>query len=75
MNALVFPGMPWNRGSPRAGGKPHIGIFRIDMVHTIIRKKAYIGVRSYQTREGTEECKAAWEPIVSNEVFGKAQEM
>lgn len=61
--------------TPRSGGKPRTGIFRIDMVHTILRNKAYIGVRTFQTRDGMEECKAMWEPIVSNEVFGKAQEM
>ena len=66
---ITFPRMP------RGGGKPRTGIFRIDMVHTIVRSKAYIGVRTFQTREGMEECKAMWEPIVTNEVFGKAQEM
>lgn len=61
--------------TPRSGGKPRTGIFRIDMVHAILRNKAYIGLRTYQTKEGAEECKAMWEPIVSTEIFEKAQGM
>ena len=61
--------------TPRGGGKPRTGIFRIDMVHTILRNKAYIGVRSFQTKAGQEECRAVWQGLVSEEVFGKAQNM
>ena len=61
--------------TPRSGGQPRTGIFRIDMVQTILRNKSYIGVRTYRTKDGIEECPAMWEPIVSEDVFRKAQEM
>ncbi|PMZ49084.1 recombinase family protein, partial [Pseudomonas sp. FW306-2-11AC] len=59
---------------PRGGGKPRTGIFRIDMVQTILKNKSYIARRVFQTKDGLQETKAMWEPIIDDETFSKAQE-
>lgn len=66
---IKFPRMP------RGGGKPRTGIFRLDMVHTILKNKAYIGIRVFEGQDGKEEAKAVWEPIIESEIFNKAQKM
>lgn len=58
--------------TPRSGGKPRTGIFRIDMVHTILKNKAYIGVRVFEGKDGKEEAQAVWEPILDRELFERA---
>ncbi len=55
-------------------GKPRVGIVRMGFVHNILRNKAYLGLRVFNTKEGnTEVVKAIWEPIVNEAVFEKAQ--
>ncbi len=61
--------------TPRGGGKSRTGMFRIDMVHKIIKNKTYIGVRVFKTKSGNEETKGIWQPVVDPEIFQKAQEM
>ena len=59
---------------PTTVGRQRTGIFRIDMVHHILKNKAYLGVRVFSTKEGnTDEVKAVWDPIIDVETFDKAQ--
>jgi len=57
------------------GGGPRAKIFRIDMVHHILNNKTYIGMRVFKTKDGTEESKAAWEPIIDDRTFRRTAEL
>lgn len=60
----------------RGGGSPRGRIWRINMLYSLLRHKGYIGVRVFKDKKGfVHESPAAWEPIVSEEVFTRAQEM
>ncbi len=60
----------------RGGGSPRGRIWRVGMIYTLLKHKGYIGVRVFKDKKGgVHGSPAAWEPIVSNEVFTRAQEM
>lgn len=46
--------------------------FTVDSLYRLLRNKAYIGIRVYQTKAGIEEVPAVWEPIVDKETFDQA---
>ena len=59
---------------PKITGRSRSGFFQIDMVHHVLRNKAYIGVRVFSAKGGkSDEVKAAWGPIVDVESFERAQ--
>ncbi len=59
----------------QGGGAPRSKIFRIDMLHHILHNKAYIGKRVFKSKEGKEEVKAAWEPIIDDETFQRVEKL
>jgi site-specific DNA recombinase len=57
-------------------GRGRTGIFRLDMVHHILRNKAYVGLRAFKSKDSEESVvKAAWEAIVDDDIFEKAQKL
>lgn len=61
---------------PTVTGRGRSGIFQLDMVHHILRNKAYAGLRAFKTKEGEEEAvKAAWSAIVDEDTFEKTQKL
>lgn len=51
------------------GGGIRESHFTVDSLFRLLRNKAYIGVRVFQTKNGTEEVPAVWEPIIDIETF------
>lgn len=61
---------------PTITGRGRTGIFRLDMVHHILRNRAYAGLRAFKSKEGEENVvKAAWDGIVDLDTFEKAQKL
>ena len=42
--------------------------FTVDSLYRLLRNKAYIGVRVFNTKQGAQEVPAVWEPIIWQEV-------
>jgi DNA invertase Pin-like site-specific DNA recombinase len=58
----------------RGGGSSRERIWQMDSVYNVLRQKAYLGVRVFKDKKGgVLESKAAWDAIVDEDVFGKAQ--
>lgn len=51
------------------GGSIRESQFTVDSLYRLLKNKAYIGVRVYQTKHGQEEVPAVWEPIIDVETF------
>ena len=49
--------------------------FTVDSLYRMLRNKAYIGVRVFQTKTGPEEVPAVWEPILDRQIFERVNEM
>ena len=49
--------------------------FRIDMVHSILKQRSYLGVRVFKSKDGTEETKAAWNAIIGETSFDRVQKI
>lgn len=46
----------------------------MDTVHNILRRKSYVGIRQFSSRDGKKgESPAVWQPIISSEKFNMAQ--
>ncbi len=62
--------------SPMEGGgnRSRSEYFLVSTIHGILNNKAYIGIRSFQTKEGVKEVKASWAAIVDEKTFSLAQE-
>ncbi len=59
----------------RGGGGPRAKYLRLENVYRILSNKAYIGVRVFQTKNGTDEVKAVWKPIIDTATFDKVQKL
>lgn len=57
------------------GGSIREGKFTLDALYRLLRNKAYIGIRVYNTKNGVEEVPAVWEPIVDRETFDRANKL
>lgn len=57
------------------GGKKRLGHFYIDNLHTILRNKAYMGIKSYKLRGEIKEVPAMWEPIVDPVTFKRVGDL
>jgi site-specific DNA recombinase len=55
------------------GGSHRAGHFMVETLHKILRNKAYIGIRVFNTKEGKKESKAFWDAIVDDDVFLRVQ--
>ena len=57
------------------GGKKRIGHFYIDNLHTLLRNKAYVGIKSYTVRGEVKEAPAMWEPIIDPITFKRVGDL
>lgn len=55
-----------------AGGQ-RLGIFTIENLHTILKNKAYIGLKVYEENGETKTAKACWDSIVTEDFFNRVQ--
>ena len=63
------------RTTQGGGDKPRLGHFTFANLHCILRNPAYVGIKRYETKDGWQESKAVWEPIVSEALFEQVQEL
>lgn len=59
----------------RGGGSVRGKVIRFDAVYRILRNKAYLGIRVFQTKSGAEEVPALWKPIIDQTTFDRVQKM
>jgi site-specific DNA recombinase len=59
----------------RGGGAVRGKSVKFDQVYRILRNKAYLGVRVFQSKNGWEEVPALWEPIVDQAKFERVQKI
>lgn len=59
----------------RGGGSVRGKHIRYDAVYRVLRNKSYIGIKRYQTKNGWEETKAQWEPIIDKATFDRVQKI
>ncbi len=71
LNANGFQLTRKNQG----GGRARVGHFMHDTLHKILRNKAYVGIRVFQTKEGPKETKAVWPAIVDEITFQRVGEI
>lgn len=59
----------------RGGGSARGKNIRFDTVYRILKNKAYLGIRVFQTKAGWEEVSALWDPIIDQVTFDRVQRM
>lgn len=59
----------------RNGGTVRSKVFKIDNTHKILKNKAYIGIKVYQTKDGEKEAKAVWDGIIDPVQFDRVQKL
>ncbi len=59
----------------RGGGSIRSKVIRFDSVYKILRNKAYVGVRVFNTKNGKSEVPALWDPIVDLVTFKRVQKI
>lgn len=57
------------------GGKKRLGHFYIDNLHTILRNKAYLGIKSYKLRGEVKEVPAMWDAIIDPITFKRVGDL
>ena len=57
------------------GGSIRESKFTIDALYRLLRNKAYVGIRVYNTKNGAEEVPAVWDPIVDADTFERANRL
>ena len=60
----------------QGGGRHRLGFFTVDVLHRILKNKAYKGIKSYSDENGElKEVKAVWQPIIETAKFDLVQEI
>ncbi len=59
----------------KGGGNSRLGFFTVDVLHRILKNKAYMGIRDYIEGDRRIEVKAVWKPIIDAEKFARVQEI
>jgi DNA invertase Pin-like site-specific DNA recombinase len=59
----------------RGGGSVRGKVVRFDAVYRILRNRAYLGIRVFQTKNGPEEVQALWDPIIDQTTFDRVQKL
>lgn len=59
----------------RGGGSIRGKLIRFDTVYRVLKNKAYIAVRVFQTKNGWDEVPALWKPIIDKTTFDRVQKM
>lgn len=59
------------------GGGRHkrVGVFTVDTLWTLLRNKAYLGIKTYNVKGEELEAKAVWEPIIDEATFKRVQKI
>lgn len=71
--ALNLAGHRLKRETQGGSHRPRLGIFTAGSLEWILRNKAYIGVRTYQSRGKEKETQACWPAIIDAQVFQRVQ--
>jgi site-specific DNA recombinase len=58
-----------------SGGTPRHGYFTVDNLQAMLRNKSYIVQRVYQEEGESKVTKASWDPIVSEQLFNRVQNL
>ncbi len=66
-------GLRIKRQTQGGGRSSRLGHFTFGNLHKILTSKAYIGIRTYQTKAGVQEVRAVWEPIINEDTFKEVQ--
>ncbi len=59
----------------RNGSSVRADLFRIDNTHGILKNKAYIGIKVFNTKDGFKEAQGAWENIIDPIQFDRVQKI
>jgi site-specific DNA recombinase len=59
----------------KRGGKARLGFFTIGNLHTMLRNKAYLGLRVYQVKSEERTSKAVWPAIIDEQTFSRVQDV
>ncbi|MBL7554738.1 MAG: recombinase family protein [Bdellovibrionaceae bacterium] len=59
----------------RGSGSVRSKEIRFDSIYRLLKNKAYIGVRVFQSKNGLEEVPATWEPIIDEVTFQRVQKI
>ncbi len=59
----------------KGGGAIRGRAIRFDWIYRILKNKAYIGRRVFQTKNGWDEVDALWEPIIEKTTFDRVQKI
>lgn len=59
----------------RGGGSTRNGTLGIDMVHRILKQKAYLGIRTFKVKGIEDETKAAWDAIIEPTTFDRVAKL
>ena len=57
------------------GGSIRAKTVRFDTVYRVLKNKAYVATRVFQTKNGWEQAAALWEPIIDHTTFTRVQKM
>ena len=60
----------------QGGGRHRLGFFTVDVLHRILKNKAYAGIKGYSDEKGErKEATAVWKAIINPAVFERVQEI
>lgn len=59
----------------RGSGSVRSKEIRFDSIYRLLKNKAYIGMRVFQSKSGLEEVPATWEPIIDEVTFNRVQKI
>jgi len=54
--------------------KQRLGYFTISNLYTILKNKAYAGIKTYKSQGEVKDVTAVWKPIIEKEIFNRVQE-
>lgn len=60
------------RQTQGGGSRSRVGHFTVDNLQTMLRNKAYLGIKKYRLKGEEREAKAVWEAIVNEATFRRA---
>ena len=59
------------------GGGRHkrVGVFTVDTLWTMLRNKAYLGIKTFKVKGEDHEAKAVWEPLIDEMTYKRVQKI
>lgn len=68
-------GVKYKKSMQGGGYAPRLGHFTTQNLASILKNKAYIGIKTYEEKGIRKEAKAVWEGLIEPALFQKAQEL